>query len=212
MKTRSEDVFENFLTLNNVPFQRIEEVKEKGSHRPDYLVKVGDFVLMVEVKELAEDEGFGVVKDPSMQDISSHSRIVGDHVRQMIGRSRKQIQYGANQGIPSILLIYNKLDPVFQMFGTEDHDFIAAMSGETTILIDKVTRQTTEWFQGRKDQLQESKNTSFSAVGRLSDRGGNLTVTLFENIYSKVVVPYDLLPSCFEVKRAEVSKEPLSFS
>jgi hypothetical protein len=211
MKTKSEEIFETFLTLNNLPFQKIDEVNDKSSYRPDYLVYIGGSKMMVEVKELAEDKNFGVVKDPSMPNILAHSRIVGDHVRDRINRSKKQIQYGANQGIPSILLIYNNIDPVFQMFGTENHDFIAAMYGENTVLIDRRSKERTDWFQGRNNELQVAKNTSFSAVGRLSDCGGSVTVTLFENIYSKVGVPYDQLPACFDVKRVEVSNEPLSF-
>ncbi|MBZ5659595.1 MAG: hypothetical protein LAO08_04245 [Acidobacteriia bacterium] len=211
MKTKSEQLFERFLITNKVPFQKVEEVKEKACHRPDYLILVGDLKLMVEVKELTEDESFGVVKDPSSPNILSHSRIIGAHVRDRINRSKKQIRYGADQGIPSILLIYNNIDPIFQVHGTESHDFIAAMYGEITFLIDKNTRKRTDWFHGRNSELQYTKNTSFSAVGHLSDRSGNVSVTLFENIYSKVGVPYDLLPSCFEVKRVEVSNEPLSF-
>jgi len=111
MKTKSEEVFESFLALNNVPFQKIEEVKEKASYRPDYLLQVGDLRLAVEVKELAEDENFEVVKDPSRPDIRSSYRTPGEHVRNRIRGSKKQIQYGANQGIPSILLIYNNIDP-----------------------------------------------------------------------------------------------------
>ncbi len=72
--------------------------------------------------------------------------------------------------------------------------------------------ETSSLFQGRNDELQESKNTSFSAVGRLSDRGGNLAVTLFENVHSKVKIAYELLPTSFDVKRVEVSKGPLSFA
>jgi hypothetical protein len=212
MKTKSEEVFESFLTLNNIPFQKIEEVKEKASYRPDYLLEFGDLRLVVEVKELAEDDNFGVVKDPLRPDIRSYSGTPGDHVRKRIRGSKKQIQYGANQGIPSILLIYNNIDPVFQRFGTEDFDFKTAMYGELTLLIDRNTRETSDFFQGRNNELQESKNTSFGAVGRLADRGGKQTVTLFENVYSKVKVPYELLPACFEVIRVEMSKEPLSFA
>jgi hypothetical protein len=101
---------------------------------------------------------------------------------------------------------------VFQLSGTDDLDFRTAMYGELTMLIDKSTRETSDMFQGRKNKLQESKNTSFGAVGRLTDRGGKLTVTLFENVHSKVKVPYDLLPFCFEVKRIEISNEPLTFN
>jgi hypothetical protein len=57
--------------------------------------------------------------------------------------------------------------------------------------------------------LQESKNTSFSAVGHLCDRGGETTVTLYENVFAKVNVPYGQLPACFDVRRIDVSTDPL---
>lgn len=212
MKTKSEEVFESFLTLNNIPFKKIEEIKEKASYRPDYLLHIGDLKLVVEVKELDKDENFGVVEDPSGLELRSNHRILGEHVRNKIRASKKQIKYGANQGIPSILLIYNNIDRVFQEFGTDDLDFKTAMYGKLTILINKNTRERSELFQGKKNELQESKNTSFSAVGRLADRGGRPTVTMFENVYSKVKIPYEILPPCFEVKRCEVSNAPLSFA
>ena len=68
-----------------------------------------------------------MVKDPAYPHIKSHSRILGDHVRRRIESSKKQIQFGAKPGIPSVLLIYNNIDPVFQAFGTEPMDFTAAM-------------------------------------------------------------------------------------
>jgi len=209
MKTKSEELFEKFLADNNLAFERITE---DSSPTPDYLVSVGTAKIIFELKELAEDNNFGVIKDPARPDIKSHSRTVGDHVRRRIEGARKQIQYGAKQGIPSLLLIYNNLDTVFQAFGTEDMDFVAAMYGEFTILLDKTTRQSSEMFNGKNQLLQEHKNTSFSAVGRLCDRGGKTTVTLFENVFSRLKVPFDQLPTCFEVRRAEVGTEPLSFA
>ena len=56
---------------------------------------------------------------------------------------------------------------------------------------------------------EEKGNTSFSAVGRLCDRGGEMTVTLFENVFSAVKIPYELLPPCFDSKRVNISDEPL---
>jgi hypothetical protein len=209
MKTKSEELFEKFLADNNLTFERI---KENTSPRPDYLVSVGNTKIILELKELAKDANFGVVKDQAGPYIKSHSRTVGDHVRRRIESAKKQIQYGAKQGIASLLLIYNNLDPVFQMFGTEDIDFTAAMYGEFTILLDKATGQSSEMFSGKNQSLQERKNTSFSAVGRLCDRGGKTTVTLFENVFSKVKMPFDQLPPCFEVRCVEVSTEPLSFA
>lgn len=192
MKTKSEGVFESFLTLNNLAFKKI---KEDTSSRPDYLVRIGNCEVIFEVKELAGDEKCGVVGVVA-------SATLGEHVRRTIHGSRKQIQFGADQGIPSILLVYNSMDS-YQMFGTADLDFTSAMYGEYTVLIGQDT--TSELFNGRNQSLQENKNTSFSAVGRLADRFGRPTVTLFENPFSKVKVPYDQLPPCFQIDRAVVS-------
>lgn len=197
MKTKSEELFENFLEANRLPF---EKIKEDTSHRPDYLVSSGDLKIVFEIKELTEDEKFGVFEDG----MRSHERTLGDHVRRRIAGSKKQIQYGADQGIPSVLLIYNDLDPL-QMYGTEDFDFTTAMYGELTVLIDRNSGEQSKVFHGKNRSLQENKNTSFSAVGRLYDRGGKITVTLFENVFAKVKMPYEQLPPCFQAKRIEIS-------
>jgi len=135
---------------------------------------------------------------------------MGEHVRRRIESSKKQVQYGAKQGIPSVLLIYNNIDPVFQDFGTEAMDFTAAMYGAYTIVIDQQSNTATDWFNGKDRMLQESKNTSFSALGHLSDRGGTTGVTLYENVFAKVKIAYEELPACFELRRVEVSTAPLN--
>jgi hypothetical protein len=111
-----------------------------------------------------------------------------------------------------VLLIYNSVDPVFQMFGTEQADFIAAMYGAYTILLNKQTGAASEMFNGKDQMLQQKKNTSFSAVGHLCDRGGTTTVTLFDNVFAKVKILHDQLPPCFDVPRIEVSTAPLALS
>jgi hypothetical protein len=209
MKTTSETVFESFLTENNLSFERIEE---QDSPRPDYLVHIAGLKLLCEVKELGEDDNFGVVKDPSTPFLKHYSRTLGDHIRSKIGAARKQIQFGADQGIPSVLLVYNNIDPLY-MSGTEDMDFIAAMYGEYTLLLDTKTLTTIDSFQGRNCMMAgwkdtssaERKNTSFGAVGRLYTIRGKLTVTLFDNVFAKVKIPYDALPPCFEVKPIEIT-------
>jgi hypothetical protein len=210
VKTKSESLFEEFLTVNNVPFEKIKEETTLGAFRPDYRVSVGGGEIIFELKELEEDGNFGVVKDPAYPDIKSSSRTLGDHVRRRIGSSKKQVQFGARQGIPSVLLIYNNIDPVFQDFGTEPMDFIGAMYGAYTILLNRETRAASDWFNGKDQMLQESKNTSFSAVGHLCDRGGKTTVTLYENVFAKVKIPCSQLPACFDVSRVEVSRNPLA--
>ena len=216
IKTKSERVFEAFLSLNCLAF---EKIAESQTPRPDYLVCASETQIIFELKELAEDKNFAVVNDTAQPGIKSHSRTVGAHVRRAIAGSRKQIKYGADQGIPSVLLIYNNVDLVFQMFGTELTDFVAAMYGEYTISINKRTKVVSELFNGNNSMMQPdqtteqgqtvkpSKNTSFSAVGHLCDRGGTTTVTLFENLYAKVKLPKDQLPPCFEVPHIEIRED-----
>jgi len=195
MKTTSELELEKFLTENALPFERVEE---QTTPRPDYLVRIGDLQLLFEVKEIAEDKNF------TRELPKVYNRIIGDHVRSKITESRRQVQYGAKQGIPSALLIYNNLDP-FHLFGTEDHDFIAAMYGEYTLMIGMGSMKQVDAFHGRNKSLGEAKNTSFSAVGRLYPVRGKLRVTLFENVYAKLKFPFDALPSCFDVRRVNIS-------
>ena len=106
-------------------------------------------------------------------------------------------------------MIYNNIDPVFQDFGTEPMDFTAAMYGAYTILVNRETRTVSDWFNGKDQMLREGQNTSFSAVGHLCDRGGTTTVTLYENVSAKVKVPYSQLSACFDLRRMDVSTDPL---
>ena len=207
MNTKSESLFEQFPDSHNLPFERI---LEDTTPRPDYRVFVGGGQIIFELKELSEDTNFGVVKDPAFPHLKSSSRTMGEHVRRRIESSKKQVQYGAKQGIPSVLLIYNNIDPVFQDFGTEAMDFTAAMYGAYTIVIDRESNTVTDWFNGKDRMLQEGKNTSFSALGHLSDRAGAATVTLYENVFAKVKIAYEELPACFELRRVEVSTAPLN--
>ncbi len=204
-KTQSERVFETFLESNSLLYERIQETT---SPRPDYCVSIGCLKIVFELKELAEDDKFGVIKDPSRPHLKFSSRTVGDHVRRRMKAASKQIQYGAKQlGLPSVLLIYNLLDPL-RMFGTEDMDFIAAMYGEYTVVLSEEATAS-DWFNGKKQLLQDDKNTSFSAVGHLCDRSGETTVTLFENVFANNGIPYDQMPPCFDVRRVRVLPGPI---
>lgn len=100
MKTKSESLFEGFLTTNNLPFEKIKEENTLGALRPDYRVSVGGSEIIFEIKELTEDENYGVVKDLAHPNIKSNSRTSGDHVRRRIESSKKQIQFGARRESP----------------------------------------------------------------------------------------------------------------
>lgn len=188
MKTLSESLFEQFLTDHALPFEPVPVVENE--RRPDYLVRMPAPVLF-EVKELTEDDQFA--QGPYKV---SH-RTVGDHIRRKIEDSRGQIQYGKARGIASVLLIYNALDPL-HLFGTEDHDFRAAMHGEWTLWLSRETGNVVTAGYGRNRSLQSQKNTSFSALAHMAPRGGAMAVRLFLNSHAKLPLPSDL-PVCFEI-------------
>ena len=147
---------------------------------------------MFEVKELREDDDF------SREHFGVSSRKVGAHIRSKISESKRQVQYGAKQGVPSILLIYNVMDPSFHLFGTDDHDFTYAMHGDWAVVISRETHQILDAGHGRNRSFSADKNTSFTALGHLAPRYGVMTVRLFANKHAKVPLPLGL-PPCFDI-------------
>lgn len=92
MGTKSEQLFEAFLNSNGVKFLRIEEVKETGAKRPDYLVELGALKIMFEVKQLGDDED-----DKDAQLSGEWSSTLGAQVRQRISRSRNRYSSGGTK-------------------------------------------------------------------------------------------------------------------
>ena len=211
MKTKSESLFEGFLATNNLLFKKIEE---DTASRPDYRVSVGGSEIIFELKELAEDGNFDVVKDPAHPHTKSSSRTVGDHIRRRIESSRKQIQFGAKQGIPSILLIYNDIDPVFQDFGTEPMDLTAAMYGAYTIVINRETKIASDWFNVRMPRTANAGSPSTASANSrtFADSANSLTSGRSKRLRTAKILPFrsSLSPSCCR-SRASISS-PISNS
>lgn len=190
-KNKSELLFEGFCQHHGL---EMSPVATGPNPTPDYHLSFGEAVIFVEIKQIESEEG--IDRD------GVSSRIVGDHVRHKIAEARKQVQAASRAGYPTILLIYNMVDESFQSFGTERHDFIAAMYGEHTVRLND--GKVAESFHGKRSELQGAKNTSFGAVGHLRRTNGAAEVTLYENAYARHAVPFDVLPKCFEVLRVEV--------
>ena len=102
LKAEAEALFESFCDSHAVPWERVLVEKTRS---PDYIVSLNGQSLYFEVKQIDEDDNF-----KRSQGVSS--RTVGSHIRQKILDSRKQVQVGAKLGAPSILLVYNNLDPM----------------------------------------------------------------------------------------------------
>lgn len=193
IKPISETIFEKFCSLNNLPWEKIPEC---GQHTPDYKVVLNAETVIVEVKQIDKDDEFTKI---------GSSRIVGDHVRAKINDARKQVKVALKEHLPAILLIYNNLDPM-QGFGTEQHDFRAAMYGEPTVVINLKDNSITDSYDGRNQSLREKKNNSFSAVGLLYQTNEVPAVRIYENTFAENKLDYSSLPKCIEVIRIQKTK------
>ncbi|TAL85054.1 MAG: hypothetical protein EPN74_09640 [Rhodanobacter sp.] len=191
-KTESEDLFETFCREHELDWRRIPEGACKT---PDYSVNFGSVAVAVEIKQIESLRGF----NPS----GVSSRTVGWHVRQQISEARAQLQAAARKGMPTILLIYNTVDP-FQLFGTEPHDFLHAMYGELTLHIDATSLEAGEPFHGRNAKLRKGVNTSFSGVGHLQKTKGGAAVTVYKNAFASRPLPDATVPSCIQVINVQV--------
>ena len=196
-KTEAEALFEEFCNSNNIACEKVIEGPEAT---PDYRVTLNGLCVVVEVKQIDEDDDFSTKNGVS-------TRTVGSHIRNKIHdvRKRKQLKAAANLGIPAILLVYNNLDPM-QAFGTEPHDFIAAMYGELTVVLNANTNRITDSYHGRNRSFAAGKNTSFSAVGGLYRTEKGSAIRIYENIFcEKNRLDFSLLPNCIEVTRIELA-------
>lgn len=191
MKTKSEILFEDFCDSNRIIWEKIEEGKNPT---PDYKIILDGYKVCIEVKQIDKDDDFST---------SGSSRTVGSHIRKKIKEARKQVKTGSNEGFPSILLVYNNLDGM-QMFGTEQHDFITAMYGEMTLVLDKKNNKLIDSFYGRNRSFSNDKSTYFSAVGFLSKNREGVRVQIYENAFAENRLDFSKIPSCIEVIRIEL--------
>ena len=188
IKTISEIIFEEFCCSNNLSCEKI--IESNQSSTPDYRVILNAETVIVEVKQIDRDGEFKFTEGVS-------SRIVGTHVRAKINEARKQVKVASNERRPAILLIYNNLDPL-QMFGTEQHDFISAMYGELTVVLNLTKHNITDSYHGRNQSLRQGKNTSFSAVGCLYRTNKGSAIRIYENVFAENKLNYSSLPKCIE--------------
>jgi len=191
LKTTSELAFESFCEANHLSLSRISET---ANPTPDYILRINETNIFVEVKQIDKDENFSS---------TFGLRSPGSHIRSKINQARNQVREAAQNGNPTVLLIYNNLDPL-QLFGTEPHDFLAAMYGDLTINITKENLVSSGVFHGRNQSFREDKNETFSAVGRLYRNQSGFAVHLYQNVYALAPISFSVLPSCIQFNCVEV--------
>jgi hypothetical protein len=192
VKTVSEKAFEEFCAINRLACEKIQESSENGVRTPDYKVTIQGQEFVFEIKQFDQD-----IRNPD----GSWTLTPGELIRKAITKKNSQVKKWAEKGFPTILLVFNNFDQNFRSLGTDQHDFITAMYGEMTVLIDKTSMKIVDSFHGRNSKCQTKSNTSFSAIGGIYQLGASVVIRIYENIYAKVPINYASLPSCFEVHK-----------
>lgn len=194
-KTESELLFEAFCTHHGL---RWDPIATDTTPRPDYRLTVGNVSIAVEIKQLDELVGF----NPG----GVSSRTPGQHVRAAIKSARNQIKWADQSNMPGLLIIYNACDP-WQIFGTEEHDFTMGMYGELTANVSVVTGRYSTFFHGKNAKLRADDNMWFSGVGHLVRHESGLpTLTVYENVHAKHILPFEQLAPYVKVRRVEIEE------
>ena len=182
---KAEAIFFEFCIGNDLD---VLVVPEGDAPSVDFEVNFSGYKIAFEIKTITEIDGW------SESGVSG--RVVGKKVGSKLRDASKQMQFLRKNKVPAVVLIYNSVDPM-QLFGTEPHDFICSMYGNFQINVGSAGSRKTTF--GRSSMFSRTKNTSFSAIGSLSDCMGFTSVRLFENTHAAVPIEYSRLPSCIDV-------------
>lgn len=187
METISEALFEAFCSNNRIECKRIPV---DSTPTCDYEINIYGVPIHIEIKQIDDDQ------DLKKHDFGwSYLGKPGEIIRRRIEGARKQIHEAAQNGHPTILLIYNNLINLGPRTGTLDRDFTHGLYGEMTLRIKVETNEVSEPFHGKNRSLQEIKNTSFSAVGRIEQTQGGASIHLFGNMYARNKIDFSRIPS-----------------
>jgi hypothetical protein len=193
-QTKSENAFEQFLTRNNVSFERIQTA---GEPRPDFIVYLGEQSVIFELKEVATNE------DNSFSPLKVRTKTQGEKIRNAIQEASKQMRWANRQGCPSVLLLTDVSSPGIA-WHLEDQDFSTAMYGEITVVLGKKTNKITDQFNGKNEKLTALRRTHFSALGRMLVGGETADFTIFPNIFADIPINLLTLPMWLKVVRIEI--------
>ena len=198
MLTESETLFQRLCKKKGLLFDRIEAESGKT---PDYLIKIGDTCIVVEIKEFeANTDESTTVHDISMNSGKFHTFdtqvTLGNAVRRKIKKAGPQIRRKTAGKLPSMLILYNKC---LLKNPANDYEVRVAMYGFDAIVF-SVSQNMTErchavgYKSAGNRQMTETCNTSISSVGILKQKAAyDPELTVYHNAYAAIPLSPDLI-------------------
>ncbi len=192
-KTQSEKWFEQFCNNKGL---FCEPVERKGTKTPDYVIKMGDRKIIVEVKEFSrnkEEKKWDELR--KVKEFCVISDTPGKRVRNKITDSSKQIKAGTKGKHPGILILCDiQYGHGIKIDHTRPYDIMVAMYGTGVIKYPKYSSTPIIEYNLRNISMTENDNTSISAIGVLSTSNeDDVELDIYHNKYASQQLDRKLL-------------------
>lgn len=195
--TISEQLFERFCKVGNIPFTRLSPDGEKT---PDYEVVLAGQRAVFEIKELTPNrEDMKALRDMEQK----HSTVwgsgkIGNRIRYKIDDAKRQLERLASGRCPGVLILYDARPGIIR--GIYPYEIEVAMYGFETIDLD-VSEKVGEPVRfgkhrfGKGKKLRHDSHTYISAIGVLRERSpeGTLHMDLYHNVFADNPLPIEHL-------------------
>lgn len=187
--TKSESLFEHYCETNGVPCRR---VPESTVCSPDYMIQLGDAVVVCEIKQL--DMGHSERQAWSQLREKGHGAFFVPHrLRQKLKNVSRQVKSASTVGTPTILVVFDNTmfggllshDHVIQaMYGRVRYPIRTTSNGEPTLGAP---------FLGGNRAFTPTQNTAVSALAVLEEVSGALRLRVYHNLHAAVQLDPRLL-------------------
>jgi len=187
-KTDGERNFELFCNYHYFKYEKIKENKDVRT--PDYRVFIGDYLIIIEVKDLESNKE----DEKALKEFYEKGYVVwgqskvGSRVRNKIIASKNQLKRFTENKYPSILLIFdhrNEITPTL----TDYEIKIGMFDFEAININDNLNLRK---FSG-KAQMTKNSRKYISCIGSLIKENNNKPfLKLYENYYANIRINYDI--------------------
>ena len=195
--TKSEELFEMFCTGIDLDFER---VTTESYRTPDYIVRLVETLLVVEVKQFdpSPTELHSLRKSPEEWDESDafSQGLPGERVRAKIDSAMPQLKRIADVSTPTLLVLYDNVQLWPEI--CDAYAIAVAMNGlETALISSEVAPEggatiLARWH-GKSRRTTSNANTTLSAIGVLSEKQGVLALSLYHNYFARNPIRPELL-------------------
>ncbi|MGB8698733.1 MAG: hypothetical protein WCD18_04890 [Thermosynechococcaceae cyanobacterium] len=218
-KTKSENLFEKFCDLNQIPWEKIEE--SSLAKRPDYQVEFFGQDFIVEIKQFDPNkEERDLIRRQQQGENIAFSINPGERIRKAIRSANSQLRQLSKGTIPTLLVVYDNVTSAPWWDHTSEYSMMTAMKGVDQIPI-KVPRDPKksvifgELESGGKRAMRSDANTTVSAVAEIRPYADDdIHFRVYHNWFASVPIDPALLriSNIKQFRLPEVSRNSLDKS